>query len=357
MAQLAKLTKKINETEKQVDEHENKLDSIENILKKQKDECDEQKNINNNQAIINNEQKHFNSAVLAALNKLEQQAAINQTQNTREDTLRKPTFKLLPYENVLNRISEDGVQTMLNNLPENLTEQINLLRARPDVKENTILLKGPPGTGKSTLAQIIAYTLKRPFVFVVGARLGDEYSHSTQAYIDALFDPFLNAREKRALIIDEINSFTDRFKDQNKNDPGVVEYFWTQLERCSSDTSTLIVATTNRAGEIPEALLSRFGEGYLINKPSFKVRLNLLNETLKMENLDSSLLEIVAKNTNDFTCRELQKLTRLSIAKAITRCEKNKTELQVTESDLQLALQEISKDHKAAIGREKDKAY
>jgi putative ATPase len=106
----------------------------------------------------------------------------------------------------------------------------------------SIILWGPPGVGKTTLANIIAHQLKRPFYALSAINSGVK---DIREVIDKAKGSGLFAQNNPILFIDEIHRFS---KSQQDSLLGAVE----------KGTITLIGATTeNPSFEVISALLSR----------------------------------------------------------------------------------------------------
>lgn len=168
-----------------------------------------------------------------------------------------------------------------------------------------------------------------------------------QTRLDALFDPFLNSSEKRTLILDDISFFSEII-----NNPRAEHLFWHQLKMCADNTSTVILATTNQPGRIPDAIFDRFGEGFLINLPSTALRLNLFEE--KFVALEKKSLETLTKKTQGFSFHELN---RLIGGAAINAFCKNRDHTPITKNDVEEALNESLNDHACKLKRENAKIF
>src|SRR5476649_2862876 len=106
----------------------------------------------------------------------------------------------------------------------------------------SIILWGPPGVGKTTLANIIAHQLKRPFYALSAINSGVK---DIRDVIDKAKGNGLFGQNNPILFIDEIHRFS---KSQQDSLLGAVE----------KGTITLIGATTeNPSFEVISALLSR----------------------------------------------------------------------------------------------------
>ena len=152
----------------------------------------------------------------------------------------------------------------------------------------SILLWGPPGVGKTTLAQIISHTLKRPFYSLSAINSGVK---DVREVIDkAQGDGGLFKIEKPVLFIDEIHRFSKSQQDSllNAVEKGIV---------------TLIGATTeNPSFEVIPALLSRC-QVYVLKHLSKDELILLLNNAISND--------VILKNKN-IILKETEALIRIS---------------------------------------------
>lgn len=151
----------------------------------------------------------------------------------------------------------------------------------------SIILWGPPGVGKTTLANIIAHQLKRPFFALSAINSGVK---DIRDVIDKAKSGGLFAQSSPILFIDEIHRFS---KSQQDSLLGAVE----------KGVITLIGATTeNPSFEVISALLSRC-QVYILKQ--------LEKEDL-LEMLELAITTDSVLKTKKITIKENEALLRLS---------------------------------------------
>jgi putative ATPase len=141
----------------------------------------------------------------------------------------------------------------------------------------SLILWGPPGVGKTSLALIIASELKRPFYMLSAINSGVK---DVREVIEKASDNNLFNQSKPVLFIDEIHRFS---KSQQDSLLGAVE----------KGVVTLIGATTeNPSFEVIPALLSRC-QVYVLKSLEEKELLELLKNAIKEdEYLSSKKIEL-----------------------------------------------------------------
>lgn len=145
----------------------------------------------------------------------------------------------------------------------------------------SMILWGPPGVGKTTLAQIIANTVKRPFHALSAVNSGVK---DIREIIDKVNNTGLFGSGNAILFIDEIHRFS---KSQQDSLLGAVE----------KGTITLIGATTeNPSFEVISALLSRC-QVYTLQHHSKDELINLMQRAIQQDS-DLSKRQIELNETS-----------------------------------------------------------
>ncbi|MCE3280466.1 MAG: family ATPase [Bacteroidetes bacterium] len=154
---------------------------------------------------------------------------------------------------------------------------------RNAIKSNilpSIILWGPPGVGKTTLANIIAHQLKRPFYSLSAINSGVK---DIRDVIDKAKGTGMFAQANPILFIDEIHRFS---KSQQDSLLGAVE----------KGTVTLIGATTeNPSFEVISALLSRC-QVYILKHLDKEDLLSMLDLAIKTDSILKTKKIVIEEN-------------------------------------------------------------
>lgn len=119
---------------------------------------------------------------------------------------------------------------------------------------NGILLYGPPGCGKTFIAEKFAQESHQNFMMVKASDLGSIYIHGTQGKIAELFTEAAK-KAPTILCLDELDGMVpDRTRTTNEGQAGEVNEFLGQLNNCA-DRGIFVIGTSNRPDKIDPAIL------------------------------------------------------------------------------------------------------
>ncbi len=189
---------------------------------------------------------------------------------------------------------------------------------------NGILLYGPPGCGKTFIAEKFAEELGCNYMYIHCSDVASPYIHGGQEKIAAVF-----AKAKKnaptLLFLDELDAMiADRSRHNNVSEYGEVNEFLTHLNNCADDKILVVGATNNPKSIDPAALRSgRLDVKVYVPAPDEESRVQLLQLYLK---------DIVAGDV-DYT--ELAKKTDGYVSKDICTLV-NKAALLTAQSDKEL---------------------
>lgn len=172
---------------------------------------------------------------------------------------------------------------------------------------NGMLLYGPPGCGKSFIAEKFAEDAGYNYVFVKSSDLASVYVHGSQEKIGKLFD---EARKSAPTIInfDEFEALVpNRSKINNASESGEVNEFLSQMNNCGKDR-IFIIASSNRPDLIDPAVRrkGRLDHIVYISVPDKEARLGIfkmhMNDRPADDNID---FEKLAEQTVNYVASDI----------------------------------------------------
>ncbi|SHG20968.1 AAA+-type ATPase, SpoVK/Ycf46/Vps4 family [Fodinibius roseus] len=158
-------------------------------------------------------------------------------------------------------------------LIHDITTQLDFISGRKEAKysnisNEAILLHGPPGTGKTYLAQAIADYLDVSFLYKKGASFKNKWVGETERNIREMF---AQARTFKPLVlfIDEIDGIGKKRSgsDLNRHAEDALSVFLGEMEGVVSNEGIYLIGATNVPGHLDEAVLSRFRRRFHMPKP------------------------------------------------------------------------------------------
>ncbi len=156
--------------------------------------------------------------------------------------------------------------------------QRHKLKAHGLIHRRKILLIGPPGTGKTMTARVLAHELRQPMYTIQVDRLVTKFMGETSAKLRQIFD--LMQREMGVYLFDEFDAIGgERSLD---NDVGemrrVLNAFLQFIEQDTSDS--LVIAATNTPKLLDRALFRRFDDVLYYSNPESAERKRLIQNVM-----------------------------------------------------------------------------
>ena len=198
------------------------------------------------------------------------------------------------------RLNEEVIDIMKN------PEKYKRLRVKIP---NGILLYGPPGCGKTYIAEKFAEEVGCNYMYVHCSDVASPYIHGGQEKIAALFEK-ANENAPTVLFLDELDAMlADRSRHNNVSEYGEVNEFLTQLNNCADNHVFVIGATNNPKGIDSAALRSgRLDIKVYVPAPDESERIDLFKLYLKDIVEDDVDYDLLAQKTDGYVSKDVWSL-------------------------------------------------
>lgn len=211
-----------------------------------------------------------------------------------------------------------------------------------------VMLWGPPGCGKTLVAQAVANEAQASFILINGPELLNKYVGESERAVRELFQ---RARSSTPCILffDEMDSLVPR-RDGASSDAGVrvVNALLTELDGVQDRSGIYVIGTTNRPDMIDAAMLrpGRLSIRIFIDLPTEDERVDILRTIFRSNHRNPSetemaLLEGVARDRrcHDFSGADLGGLRIRAAENGLRRyLRKEKTVQEIDAEDWEHAL-------------------
>lgn len=235
----------------------------------------------------------------------------------------------------------------LQEVKERILEYLAVKQYTKSLKGPILCLVGPPGVGKSSIAESIADSLNRKFVRISLGGIKDEAEirGHRRTYIGAMPGRIIYALKEAKvnnplILLDEIDKLSNDYKGNPADallevlDPNQNKTFRDSFMEVDIDLSNILFVTTaNSLETIPRALLDRMEiievSGYTYEEKFNIAKKHLLKRVMKECNVDESKIKIsdnaIKEIINGYTResgvrsleREINKVVRKSIIELI----------------------------------------
>ena len=250
----------------------------------------------------------------------------------------------------------------LQEVKERILEYLAVKQYTKSLKGPILCLVGPPGVGKSSIAESIADSLNRKFVRISLGGIKDEAEirGHRRTYIGAMPGRIIYALKEAKvnnplILLDEIDKLSNDYKGNPADallevlDPNQNKTFRDSFMEVDIDLSNILFVTTaNSLETIPRALLDRMEiievSGYTYEEKFNIAKKHLLKRVMKECNVDGSKIkisdnaikEIINGYTRESGVRSLEREINKVVRKSIIELIKSKKEsIKISSNNLE----------------------
>lgn len=239
-----------------------------------------------------------------------------------------------------------GIDEIKDEILDTIKSQFNLKMRKALLKMSIrptrgILLFGPPGTGKTKLARIIAHEAEAAFFAVSGTEFTSKWYGESEANLRRIFEK-AHYNRPSVLFFDELEAFLPKRTELSRSDApekGIVATFLAYTDGIGDLEGVLLVGATNYPDLIDPAALrpGRFDKLIYISPPGLEARYKILERFLKDKPLSPDVdLHKLAERMERFTGADIQSVCTEAMRRAM-QSGGPKPE-PVTMSDLETAI-------------------
>ncbi|KAJ9169173.1 hypothetical protein P3X46_020634 [Hevea brasiliensis] len=172
-------------------------------------------------------------------------------------------------------------------------------------RPRAVLFEGPPGTGKTSCARVIANQAGVPLLYVPLEVVMSKYYGESERLLGKVFSLANELPNGAIIFLDEVDSFAvARDSEMHEATRRILSVLLRQIDGFEQDKKVVVIAATNRKQDLDPALMSRFDSMITFGLPDEKNRQEIVAQYAK--HLTKSDMEELAKVTEDMSGRDIR---------------------------------------------------
>lgn len=195
-------------------------------------------------------------------------------------------------------------------------------------RPRAVLFEGPPGTGKTSCARVIANQAGVPLLYVPLEIVMSKYYGESERLLGQVFSLANELPNGAIVFLDEVDSFAvARDSEMHEATRRILSVLLRQIDGFEQDKKVVVIAATNRKQDLDPALISRFDSMITFGLPDQRNRQEIAAQYAK--HLTEPELVEFAKVTEGMSGRDIRDVCQQaerSWASKIIRRQANKDE-------------------------------
>ncbi len=171
-------------------------------------------------------------------------------------------------------------------------------------RAKAVLFEGPPGTGKTTAARIIAGDVEVPLIYVPIESIVSKWYGESEQRLAEIFDASAELGSS-LLFLDEIDALgVSRDQEIHEASRRVLSVLLRKMDGFEANDKTMLIGATNRKEDLDRALLSRFDVTVQFPNPNQDQRSAIFGNYA--QHLVKDELETLAKQSEGISGRNIK---------------------------------------------------
>ncbi|KAK7303349.1 hypothetical protein RJT34_14252 [Clitoria ternatea] len=172
-------------------------------------------------------------------------------------------------------------------------------------RPRAVLFEGPPGTGKTSCARVIANQAGVPLLYVPLEAIMSEFYGKSERLLGKVFSLANNLPNGAIIFLDEVDSFAvARDGEMHEATRRILSVLLRQIDGFEQDKKVVVIAATNRKEDLDPALISRFDTMITFGLPDHHTRQEIASRYAK--HLSKPELDELARVIEDMSGRDIR---------------------------------------------------
>ncbi|CAI9787860.1 unnamed protein product [Fraxinus pennsylvanica] len=172
-------------------------------------------------------------------------------------------------------------------------------------RPRAVLFEGPPGTGKTSCARVIANQSGVPMLYLPLEVIMSKYYGESERLLGKVFSLANEIPNGAIIFLDEVDSLaTARDTETHEATRRILSVLLRQIDGFEQEQKVVVVAATNRKQDLDPALLSRFDSMITFGLPDQQTRLEIAAQYAK--HLTKSELAEFASAAEEMSGRDIR---------------------------------------------------